>query len=209
MDAAPRPGPSDADVILGSLTSPDLFALLFERHATGVFKFLRRQVPAEAAEDLLAETFVAAFRSRQSFDPAYPSARPWLMGIGANIARHHHRSETRRFTMWRRVRARPVSPVDDWDEVDARLDEEAARPLLSGALDALTPSLREVLLLAASGLTYEETAAALGVPIGTVRSRLSRSRTRLRELLEPGGKYQLDRAAPPAEVRERGAFDDR
>ena len=49
----------------------------------------------------------------------------------------------------------------------------------------------------------------LGVPIGTVRSRLSRSRTRLRELLEPGGKYQLDRAAQPDEVRETGAFDDR
>jgi RNA polymerase sigma-70 factor (ECF subfamily) len=208
MDAAPRPGQSDADVILGSLSSPDLFALLFERHAIAVFKFLRRQVPAEAAEDLLAETFVAAFRSRQNFDPVYPSARPWLMGIGANVARHHHRSETRRFTMWRRVRPRPVGPVDEWGEVDARLDEEAARPLLTGALDALTPSLREVLLLAASGLTYEETAVALGVPIGTVRSRLSRSRTRLRELLEPGGKYQLDRAAQPDEVRETGAFDD-
>ena len=169
-------GSTDADVLAGSLSSPALFEELFDRHATSVFKFLARQVNPQMADDLLADTFVAAFRSRHNFDKTFSSARPWLLGIAANVARHHYRSEGRRSKLQRRLGSLDPPPSDETSEADTRMDALAAHRRVAGALQKLSSEQREAILLAAAGLSYDEIATSLEIPIGTVRSRISRAR---------------------------------
>ncbi|MGC1185718.1 MAG: sigma factor, partial [Candidatus Dormiibacterota bacterium] len=92
---APEPG-SDADYLLRSLSQPQEFSVLYARHSPAVFRFLARQTNRQAADDLLASVFLTAFRIRGRYDSSAPDARAWLLGIAANTARHHHRSESRR-----------------------------------------------------------------------------------------------------------------
>lgn len=137
--------------------------------------------------------FAIAFRSRGRYDRGAADARPWLFGIAANLARRHSRTERRRLRAYARTGVDPLG--DDVGDSDRRLDALAAGPALAAALAALRPGEREVLLLFAwADLSYEEIAAALGVPIGTVRSRLSRARGRVRELLAPTGQLSVARA---------------
>ena len=87
---APEPS-SDAEYVLRSLSQPQEFSVLYTRHSLVVFRFLARQTDRQAAEDLLAEVFLTAFRIRERYDSSAPDARAWLLGIAANTARHHHR----------------------------------------------------------------------------------------------------------------------
>jgi len=104
-----------------------------------------------------------------------------LYGIAANLLRRHRRTEGRRLRAYARHAGQPQ---DGWDEADERLDSLAAGPQLARALASLRPDQREVLLLFAwADLGYEEIARALDVPVGTVRSRLSRARERVRDEL--------------------------
>jgi RNA polymerase sigma factor (sigma-70 family) len=187
---APQAG-SDAEYLVKSLSQPQEFSVLYARHSTAVFRFLARQTDPQAAEDLLAETFLTAYRIRTRYDSSVPDARAWILGIAANLALHHHRSESR-FLRLRRLVGRQHETTNSEDvHTDQRLDAVAARPQVEAALTDLSPSHREVLLLSASDLTYEEMANALKVPVGTIRSRLSRARTQMRELLDWEGKYPL------------------
>jgi RNA polymerase sigma-70 factor (ECF subfamily) len=201
---------SDAEHISGSLTEPRLFSVIFERHAAVVFKFLARQVNDEVANDLLADTFVAAFRSRARYDTSYVDARGWLFGIAVNIARHHRRTSSRQRMLQARLGSQPESAPEEESYADDRLMAGATSYLVAAALDDLKPIHREVLLLAAFDLDYEEMAIALHVPVGTVRSRLSRARMQMRELVGPGGQYEVTRpeaAASLAPTRQTGAHD--
>jgi RNA polymerase sigma-70 factor (ECF subfamily) len=187
---APEPG-SDAEYLLRSLSQPQEFSVLYARHSPAVYRFLARQTDRQAAEDILAEVFLTAFRIRERYDSSAPDARAWLLGIAANMARHHHRSEARFLRLRQRVtRQNDMTSSEDL-RIEQRLDAEATRPQVEAALTELTPSHREVLLLSAFDLTYEEMARALNVPVGTIRSRLSRARTQMRELLGTDGKYPL------------------
>ena len=82
----------DAECIARSLSEPQQFAALYTRHSVTVFRFLARQTDWQSAEDLLAEVFVTAFRIRGRYDGSRANARGWLLGIAANVARHHYRS---------------------------------------------------------------------------------------------------------------------
>jgi len=173
--------PNDAHAILASLRDPSRFRIVFERHHDDVRRYLQRRSGMDTGEELAAQTFEEAFRTRARFDPAFTNARPWLMGIATNLLRHHYRAEAARLRAIERA-ASMASTVGE-DDPDARLDARIAAQNLARALQAMTRGERDIVLLYAWGdLTYAEIALAMDVPIGTVRSRLNRTRGRLREL---------------------------
>ena len=137
----------------------------------------------DAADDIVAETFLLAFRQRDPYDAARADARPWLYGIATHLIGRHRRAEIRLYRALARTGADPVTEPFT-DRVDDRVSAGHASRQLAAALARLSAELRDTLLLAAwSDLSYEEIAAALGVPVGTVRSRLSRARGKLRQSL--------------------------
>ena len=138
------------------------------------------------AEDLTADTFTAAFRSRSRFDATQATgALPWLYGIASNLAARHRRDEVRGLRALARTGVDPVA--QSWvDQADQRLVAQASNRPLAQALADLSAGDRDVLLLVAwADLTYAEVAHALRLPVGTVRSRLNRARRKVREAL-PG-----------------------
>jgi RNA polymerase sigma factor (sigma-70 family) len=173
----------DASVIARSRSEPEAFSILFRRHAPRIQRYAARRIGPDAAEDLVAETFLLAFRQRNSYDLGRDSALPWLYGIATNLIGRHRRDEIRLYRAVVRTGADPVTEQFT-DRVDAAVSAAAATRSLAAALAALPASYRDVLLLVAWGdLSYEETALALGVPVGTVRSRLHRARATLRQHL--------------------------
>ncbi|MEV4419129.1 RNA polymerase sigma factor [Patulibacter sp. NPDC049589] len=152
------------------------FADLYREHLPTITRYLRRRLGDAPAEDAAAEVFVRALRGLATYEQssASLSALPWLYGIAANVIREQRRAETRRLRTVERLLADPPAASPDAPE------REALDPRLARALRGLPPADRETLLLVAWGeLTYEETALALGIPVGTVRSRIARSRKRL------------------------------
>ncbi|MFE3852487.1 RNA polymerase sigma factor [Streptomyces griseorubiginosus] len=178
---------SDASVIERSWDEPEAFAVLFDRHADSVHRYAARRLGAEAAEDVMAETFTTAFQQRFRYRTESTDARPWLFGIATNLIGRHRRAEARRL----KALSRLPSPAPGGapgeavaDRVAERVSAQALRRELAGALARLPARHRDVLLLVAwADLGYEEVAAALGVPVGTVRSRLHRARRKVREAL--------------------------
>ena len=132
-----------------------------------------------SGEDLAAETFRIAFDERARFDPRYDDARPWLYGIATNLLRRHFRRSARREDTF-------APPEADFtDEALGRLEARALGPALAAALRDIPSLDRDALLLHVwAELTYTEIARATGIPVGTVRSRIHRARTRLRAHLE-------------------------
>jgi RNA polymerase sigma factor (sigma-70 family) len=190
-------GASDADVIAASVRVPERFASLFDRHFDAIYVYLRRRVGPEIAEDLAAQTFEEAFRLRSRFDVRRPSARPWLFGIATNLLRNHARRGRReRRALSRAWVERPES--DGADATVSRVDAAIRAGDMARALATLPDAERDAILLLAWGdLTYDEIADALDVPVGTVRSRLSRGRTKLREhLVSDGQEHDEDDVRP-------------
>jgi RNA polymerase sigma factor (sigma-70 family) len=187
-----EPG-SDAEVIWRSREEPGDFALLFSRHSAEIHRYVLRRLGPDGADDVVAETFLAAFRQRDRYDTDRPDARPWLYGIATNLVGRYRRSEIRQYRIVARTGRDPVTEPFT-DQVDAAVSASGARRQLAAALARLPAAYRDALLLIAwSDLTYQEAALALDVPVGTVRSRVSRARSRLRHAL--GG-------ADPSALRE-------
>lgn len=154
-------------------------------HLEVLFRVARSITPnTDDAEDLVQDTLLRAFRATGSFDGRYP--RSWLLTIMRNA--NQNRTRRRRPTLLR-----------DESTMDAELDrrnppspsaEDVATrsmtaPWVADALDHLSPRLRQVIeLVDVDGLTYDETAAVLAIPPGTVMSRLHRARHRMRARLE-------------------------
>jgi RNA polymerase sigma-70 factor (ECF subfamily) len=185
LRALPSALPSDAELIARSVEEPEHFAPLFDRHAPAVHRYLGRRI-GQLADDLLSETFLVAFRRRDAYRPQHVEVRPWLLGIATNVVRGHERAERRRYRALARAAARPEEHGTDPADSGDRLDAEALRGPLAAALSGLTPRDRDALLLLAWGdLSYEEIAAVLDVPVGTVRSRLHRARRQTRAALGP------------------------
>jgi RNA polymerase sigma-70 factor (ECF subfamily) len=166
---------------------PAAFAEVFERHFSLVYRFLSLRAGEQSAADLASETFVIAFRRRADYDLSRPDARPWLLGIAANLARRQFRSERRRReTLLRLGRERSVESQDD---ALAGLEAGANSESMRAAVAERAPDERDLLLLfACIGLSYDEIAEALSLPIGTIRSRIHRLRHKLRERLDPAGQ---------------------
>lgn len=195
MEVALATDVPDGEVIAGSVAEPAMFAEIFDRHHSDLYRYLRRQVPADVAADLAADTFVTAFARRASFRAHSTDARPWLYGIAHNLLRHHLRRERRQLAAYTRHGAEPAADGDAQAQfalADARLDSAAASARLAATLARMADRDRQVLLLFAwADMTYAEVAQALNIPIGTVRSRLNRARKQLRPLLETDPPQEL------------------
>lgn len=176
---------TDADVIARSVRSPELFAIVFDRYHAVIHAYVARRVGREAADDALSEVFLAAFSNRGRFDMTAESARPWLYGIAGNVLRRGWRTSSAAS----RLAQRAVSQAElaaASSLGDALRQEDAADEwvVISELLRKLTDGDREALLLFAwEELTYPQIAEAMGIPIGTVRSRIHRARALLRESL--------------------------
>jgi RNA polymerase sigma factor (sigma-70 family) len=174
----------DSHVIDWSLRDPDAFAELFHRHSEEIGRYVTRRVGPEAAEDIVAETFLVAFRRRSSYDLSREDARPWLYGIATNVMRSHRREELRSLRTLARTGVDPVLAESFTDRVDGQVAAAATSRLLAPALARLNAGQRDVLLLTAwAGLTLDQVAEVLGIPTGTARSRLNRARTKIRAAL--------------------------
>ena len=161
------------------------FAELYDRYAPMLFRYALRRLGAALAEDAVSETFLAAFAHWDRYDPARGDVRPWLFGILTRKISRHHRDET---TRYRLLAALPKpAPTDDLaDRVAETVSAGAARAALTAALAVLQSRDRDVLLLVAwAELSYPQVADVLGIPVGTVRSRLNRARRIVREHLPP------------------------
>jgi RNA polymerase sigma factor (sigma-70 family) len=175
---------TDEQVLAMSLHQPEVFGELYARHFAAVYRYVAGRLGPDAADDLAAETFLAAFRRRHRFDPARGAVKPWLFGMATNLVARHRRAESRWYTALARAGSDPlVAPAarpSDEDLVADRVAASQARPLLAAALARLPDRDRDVLLLVAvGGLSYAEVAFALGIPEGTVGSRLSRARRKI------------------------------
>jgi RNA polymerase sigma-70 factor (ECF subfamily) len=160
----------------------EAFGDLYERHARTVQSYcLWRTADLQLAEDTTATAFLETWRKRERLELTTNSAAPLLLGVANNVLRQHWRGRRRYLAALERVRnATPVTLLGHEDEAITRLDAIRRLRNAGDAVRALPRREREVLTLIAWGeLTYEETAVALGVPIGTVRSRLARARERL------------------------------
>ncbi|MEV7991470.1 RNA polymerase sigma factor [Streptomyces sp. NPDC086077] len=164
------------------------FGELFDAYARSVYNHAYRLTGDWAsAEDIVSLTFLDAWRLREKVDDEGGSLRPWLLGIATNVARNTRRAARRHAAAVARL-PRDEPERDFAEEVAGRIDDAAQLALVRTALARLRRAEREVLALCVwSGLDYQAAAEALGVPVGTVRSRLSRARTKLAKHMEPPG----------------------
>ena len=166
----------DGDRIASSLEKPGDFGVIFERHFDAIHRYVARRLGSGLADDVAATVFVEAFASRSGFLIDVCDARPWLYGIATNMIRRHRRRER---AAWRAYAKHGVDPFGI--DANPRLDEVA----VARALARIAKVDRDALLLLVwADLTYEDIATALGIPVGTVRSRIHRARARLRVELE-------------------------
>jgi RNA polymerase sigma-70 factor, ECF subfamily len=183
--AAPGPevAPDDATIIGRSMSEPEQFAIVFRRHAPAIQRYVTRRIGPGPADDVVAETFLVAFRQRASYRDDTRDCLPWLYGIATNLVGRHWRTEVRQLRLLARTGTDPVTEAFT-DRVDAAVTADRARGRLAAALAGLPAGQRDALLLVAwAGLSYDQAAAALGVPLGTIQSRVSRARGRLRQQL--------------------------
>ncbi len=182
-------GRTDAEVIAASRVDPAAFAEVYDRHAGAIVRFLVRRVGGDG-EELLGEVFRIAFERRDTFDIGRADATPWLYGIAANLVAKHRRTAGRRARALTRVERE--RPGDEIDRLVAMIDADRRWPEVSGLIAELPAGERDVVLLYAwEDLSYEQIAAILEIPVGTVRSRLNRARRRLREPVPDTGKGRI------------------
>ncbi len=191
--------PTDGDLWRRAVDGePDAFAVLFDRHAQAVYNYLfRRTADWTLAEDLTSVVFLEAWRRRTDVRFERELALPWLFGVATNVLRNRRRSQWRHRAALERL---PREHAHDFaDEANSRLDDERQMRTVLRAIAELPRREQDVLALCAwAGLSYEEAAVALGVPVGTVRSRLSRARARIRELSSAHGHEPDCEPAIPA-----------
>jgi RNA polymerase sigma factor (sigma-70 family) len=180
----------------------EAFGMVFERHARTIYNFCFRRVGNwDAAEDLVSMVFLEAWRR---VDKPLQSGKelPWLFGIATNVLRNRRRAERRYAAALGRM-PEPDPETSFEDRSDERIDDEELMARALELLGRLPRREQEVFALCAwSELSYEEAAIALRIPVGTVRSRLSRARARLREL-DPGTGHEEDRMQVIKEAVDR------
>ena len=174
---------ADSEVWAAALAGDEsAFGVLFDRHARTVYNYcFRRTADWSVAEDLTSVVFLETWRRRSAVRMESGSLLPWLYGVATNVLRNHQRSLRRHRDALTRL-PEPVPPMEDADLVAARLDDAVRMREILDRIKVLPRRDQEVLALCVwEGLEYAEAAAALGIPVGTVRSRLNRAREKLRE----------------------------
>lgn len=167
------------------LTDVGEFAALFDEHYPRLHRYLHRRVGPDVADDLAQETFAEAIRRRHRYDPRRGAPGPWLYGISHTLLARHRRSEQRQLMAYARTGVDPFARSED-DEAVSRADASSHGAALARALAGMSGRDRDVLLLfAMADFGYAEIAQALSMPVGTVRSKLHRSRRRLQTALGP------------------------
>lgn len=179
----------------------DAFGAVFDACARSVYNHAFRLTGDwSAAEEIMAATFLEAWRSRAKIAPDRGSLRPWLLGIATNLARGQRRLARRQRGAQARLGV-PEAHPDFADDLAGRLDDAARVAALHRALSVLRQDEFEILALCVwSGLGYAEVAEALGIPVGTVRSRLHRARTKLLRLTE---QQLRGNSREPSSVRDQ------
>ena len=176
-------GLDDAVIITGSLEQPERFAVIFDRYFAEVHRYAERRLGTEAADEIAADTFLIAFSKRDGYHQDRRNARPWLYGIATNLIGRHRRRHSAESRAYQRAGLAGLAEGHD-DRVAARVSAQQRRGELASALAGLSRGERDVLLLVAlADLSHDEVAQALGISYGTVASRLSRARARLRQSL--------------------------
>lgn len=185
----------DAAAVRASVEDPERFSLIFDRHHRVVWTYLARLAGPDVADEIAGDVFVAAFERRARFDPTRGEVRSWLYGIATNKLHTRFRSDRRARRAFARAAESAIAP-DPTVLVDEAADlADTARRVLS-AIARLDRNDRELIVLYAwDELSYSQIADILDVPIGTVRSRLSRARRRLRELLAGSGEVLSERTS--------------
>ena len=158
------------------------FERLFAENYDQIVCYLLRRVNRAIAEDIASETFIQAYDHRASFDRARGTPRAWLFGIVIHLLSHHRRDEGRQRKAYARVAMREDLSVPDFaDEMSDRVDASAVRAPVGAALATLNRGEYDALTLYYwADLSYDEIAQALGIRPGTVASRISKARARLR-----------------------------
>jgi RNA polymerase sigma-70 factor, ECF subfamily len=160
------------------------FDALYERYESRLFGFLHNQLRNRAdAEDTFHEAFLAALKSREVKFERAGGFRTWLYRVARNLATNRMRSDrrgARAMSDVPRIEATPASTPPD-----ESLEEHEMEHALGRAIEKLPPALSEVFHLRTSGLSYEEMADVLEIPLGTLKSRMNQMVTQLREELRP------------------------
>ncbi|HEY7433186.1 MAG TPA: RNA polymerase sigma factor [Streptosporangiaceae bacterium] len=177
------PAEDDATAIRASVADPERFSVLVRRHAPAIQRYVTRRIGSEQADDVVAETFLTAFRQRAGYRDEGQGCLPWLYGIATRLVSKYRRTEVKQLKLLARTGTDPVTEPFT-DRVDAAVTAGASKMRLAAALAKLPASQRDALLLLIwADLKYEQIAEATGVPLGTVQSRINRARRRLREQL--------------------------
>ncbi|MBC6456391.1 RNA polymerase sigma factor [Actinomadura sp. HBU206391] len=175
---------TDAELAARFRRDPESFTTVYDRYIQAIHRYVAGRLDAQAAEDLAAETFCVAFDRRDRFDPERGNLRPWLFGIATILVARHRRKEARHYEALARMGAEPATDSHE-NRVVASVAAARMQPQLAKALAALSQGERDVVLLVALGqLSYDEVGEALGIPPGTVGSRLNRARTKLHDAID-------------------------
>lgn len=169
------------------------FAELFDRHARAVYNHCFRLTASWSdAEDLTSIVFLQAWRRREQVRLSQDSALPWLLTVATNAARNEWRSRRRRRGLLGRIG--PPGPTPDHaDDVAGRVDDERRMAELLAAVRQLPPAEAEALALCIwSGVEYAEAAEVLGISQSSVRSRVSRAKSRLNSCIAPPAPLPLE-----------------
>lgn len=195
---------SDRELWARARSEPEAYSVLFERHARSVYNFcFRRTADWATAEDLVSDVFLETWRRREQVEitSSADSLLPWLLGVATNMLRRRARASRRLKHALSRLSPNKDEPDPAEDTVARLADEQRMREVLDLVEKLPAHELDVVALYYWAGLDYRGVAQALDLPIGTVRSRLSRARASLRERLAPSGHIPLERPTTSKGVR--------
>lgn len=157
---------------------------LYATHFSAVYGYVVRRVGANHAEELTAEVFAQAWVRRDRFDPSLGTSATWLFAIATNLIRRHYRTEERKLRALARLDRTAATPGGQ-DDLLAGMVAREVWPRVAAALLEVSPVDRDcIYLYAVAGLSYAEISTSLSIPLGTVRSKITRVRAKLRKAVQ-------------------------
>jgi RNA polymerase sigma-70 factor (ECF subfamily) len=180
-----RPGSADDAALLAAVPhDAAAFEAVYRSHVRRVIGFaVGRCSSAEDVADVVAQTFVRLLGAAGRYDPVLGRPEAYVLGIAANVVRDHHRRTARHAALVSRLSGRDLLDADDIERIDAAIDAARRAPGARRALAAVPPGERAVLDLVVDGRSAGQAADELGISAGAARTRLSRARRRVRDLM--------------------------